>query len=56
MNEAYAAKFERVYLWTVHGGHTTDRIHPYLVQDALDWLARTAARQARAAAHKERLP
>jgi pimeloyl-ACP methyl ester carboxylesterase len=56
MNVAFAAKFERVYLWSVPGGHTTDRVHPYLIGDALHWLARTAARQARAATHRATLP
>jgi pimeloyl-ACP methyl ester carboxylesterase len=56
MNEAYAAKFGRVYLWPVPGGHTTERLRPDLIQKALQWLARTADRQARAAAHKDALP
>ncbi len=56
MNEAYAAKFQKVYLWSVPGGHTTERTRPYLISDALHWLERTAARQARAAAREHALP
>jgi acetyl esterase/lipase len=52
MNVAFAAKFDRVHLWAVPGGHTTDKTRPYLVQDAMNWLARTAAMQARAAARQ----
>ena len=55
-NEAYAAKFPRVYFWSVPGGHTTDRERPWLISKAMHWLARTAARQARAAAHREAHP
>lgn len=53
MNEAFAAKFERVHLWTVPGGHTTERERPYLIGRAMQWLARTASLQARAAARKD---
>jgi pimeloyl-ACP methyl ester carboxylesterase len=56
MNEAFAAKYPHVYLWPVPGGHTTERARPYLIGKALHWLARTAARQARAAAHLDVLP
>jgi pimeloyl-ACP methyl ester carboxylesterase len=56
MNEAYAAKFPRVYFWSVPGGHTTDRRRPRLISKALHWLASTAARQARAAAHRDANP
>lgn len=56
MNEAFAAKYPHVYLWLVPGGHTTERARPYLIGKAMHWLARTAARQARAAAHEEVLP
>lgn len=49
MNEGFAAKFRRVHLWQVPGGHTTERIRPRLVTRAMRWLARTARRQARAA-------
>lgn len=53
MNESFAAKYPHVYLWLVPGGHTTERARPYLIGEAMHWLARTAARQARAAAHEE---
>jgi pimeloyl-ACP methyl ester carboxylesterase len=56
MNEAFAAKFPRVYLWSVPGGHTTERARPYLISKAMHWLQRTAAQQARAASHAESLP
>jgi pimeloyl-ACP methyl ester carboxylesterase len=56
MNEAFAAKFTRVHLWLVPGGHTTERQRPWLIHRALRWLARTAARQARAAEHDNSLP
>jgi acetyl esterase/lipase len=49
MNQAYAAKFPRVYFWSVPGGHWTERRRPWLISRTLHWLARTAARQARAA-------
>jgi pimeloyl-ACP methyl ester carboxylesterase len=56
MNEAFAAKYPRVYLRSVPGGHTTERTRPEEITDALHWLARTAALQARAEAHAEALP
>lgn len=56
MNEAFAGKYARVYLWLVPGGHTTERARPYLISKAMHWLARTAASQARAAAHRSDLP
>jgi pimeloyl-ACP methyl ester carboxylesterase len=43
MNEAFAAKFARVYLWLVPGGHTTERIRPWIVAGAMQWLAQRAA-------------
>ena len=46
MNEAFAAKFPRVHLWTVPGGHHTERLRPWLVEGAMRWLAETAERQA----------
>ncbi len=45
MSAAFAEKFENVYLWYVPGGHATDETRPWLVQRALDWLARIAKRQ-----------
>ena len=56
MNEAFAAKFERVHLWLVAGGHTTERARPWLIDRSLNWLARTAALQARAAQRNTPLP
>lgn len=56
MNEAFAAKFPRVYLWSVPGGHTTERERPWLITRAMHWLELTAARQARAAAREVALP
>lgn len=53
MNVAFAAKFERVHLLSVPGGHTTDKTRPYVIQNAMRWLARTARLQAFAAARKE---
>jgi acetyl esterase/lipase len=53
MNVAFAAKFNRVHLLAVPGGHTTDKVRPFVVEDGMDWLARTARLQARARAHEE---
>jgi acetyl esterase/lipase len=47
MNEAFAAKFPRVHLWVVAGGHTTERVRPYLVSRAFRWLAQIYARHVR---------
>jgi len=44
MNEAFAAKFADVYLWLVPGGHTTERVRPWIVSGAMRWLAQRAAR------------
>lgn len=52
MSASFAEKFENVHLWYVPGGHATDETRPWLVQKALNWLARIAARQERLAAHK----
>jgi pimeloyl-ACP methyl ester carboxylesterase len=43
MNEEFAARFRRVKLWMVAGGHTTDRVRPFLVTRAMHWLAQIAA-------------
>lgn len=43
MNEAFAAKFARVHLWLVPGGHTTERVRPWIVSGAMRWLAQVAA-------------
>jgi pimeloyl-ACP methyl ester carboxylesterase len=53
MSASFAEKFENVHLWYVPGGHATDETRPWLVQRALDWLARIAVRQERAAAHQD---
>jgi pimeloyl-ACP methyl ester carboxylesterase len=50
MNEAFAAKYPRVHFWSVPGGHWTDRIRPYLISNALEWLGRVAGRRMAAAA------
>jgi pimeloyl-ACP methyl ester carboxylesterase len=43
MSRAFAAKFERVHLWVVGGGHHTERARPELLTRAFEWLARVAA-------------
>jgi pimeloyl-ACP methyl ester carboxylesterase len=45
MNETFAARFSRVKLWLVAGGHTTERVRPFLITRAMHWLARIAARK-----------
>ncbi|MGH2939506.1 MAG: alpha/beta hydrolase family protein [Solirubrobacterales bacterium] len=45
MNEAFAARFNRVKLWMVAGGHTTDRVRPFLITRAMNWLARIAGQK-----------
>jgi pimeloyl-ACP methyl ester carboxylesterase len=45
MNETFAARFSRVRLWMVAGGHTTERVRPFLITRAMHWLARIAARK-----------
>jgi hypothetical protein len=52
MDEAFAAKFPRVHLWQVPGGHTTERTRPWLISRAMGWLARTAKKQWRARAQR----
>lgn len=42
MNETFAARFSRVKLWMVAGGHTTDRVRPFLITRAMHWLAQIA--------------
>jgi acetyl esterase/lipase len=49
MNEEFAARFRRVRLWMVAGGHTTDRVRPYLISRAMHWLAHIASQKAGAA-------
>jgi pimeloyl-ACP methyl ester carboxylesterase len=53
MDETFAAKFPRVHLWQVPGGHTTERARPWLISRAMGWLARTAKKQWRAYAVRE---
>jgi acetyl esterase/lipase len=49
MNQTFAAAYPRVRLWLVAGGHTTERVRPFLITRAMNWLARIAADKARAA-------
>lgn len=49
MNETFAEAYPRVKLWLVAGGHTTERVRPFLITRAMHWLARIAAGKARAA-------
>jgi pimeloyl-ACP methyl ester carboxylesterase len=44
MNERFAAKFREVHLWMVPGGHTTDRVRPWVTRRAMRWLDQTAHR------------
>ena len=48
MNEAFAASYPRVKLWVVAGGHTTERVRPFLITRGMEWLARIASREAEA--------
>jgi acetyl esterase/lipase len=48
MNETFAAAYPRVSLWLVAGGHTTERVRPFLITRAMHWLARIAAPEAAA--------
>ena len=41
MSESFAAKFRRVHLWPVAGGHRVERARPQLLERAFDWLRRT---------------
>lgn len=38
-SEAFAAKFKRVHLWVVPGGHHVDRVRPEILDRSLRWLA-----------------
>lgn len=40
MSEAFDAKFRRVHLLPVPGGHWTERSRPWILSTALGWLAR----------------
>jgi acetyl esterase/lipase len=46
MNETFAAAYPRVRLWLVAGGHTTERVRPFLITRAMHWLAQIASRTA----------
>lgn len=46
MNEAFAAKFERVHLWATPGGHHTEKAHPWVLERAFGWLGSLAVTQA----------
>jgi acetyl esterase/lipase len=48
MNETFAAAYPRVSLWLVAGGHTTERVRPFLITRAMHWLARIATQEAAA--------
>jgi acetyl esterase/lipase len=54
MNETFAAAYPRVQLWMVAGGHTTERVRPFLVTRAMNWLARIAAHEERPARRAEK--
>jgi acetyl esterase/lipase len=43
MNEVFAAAYPRVELWLVAGGHTTERVRPFLITRAMQWLATIAS-------------
>ena len=53
MNEAFAGAYRRVKLWIVAGGHTTERVRPFLITRAMHWLARIASQKERVAADAE---
>jgi hypothetical protein len=42
MNEAYDAKFTRVHLWAVPGGHHAERAQPWVLERTLGWLGNIA--------------
>lgn len=43
-SEAFAAKFRRVHLWAVPGGHHTEQTRPWILEGAFQWLANLAAK------------
>lgn len=45
-SEAFAAKFKRVYLWEVLGGHHAERAQPEVLERTFIWLADIAEGQA----------
>ena len=56
MNEEFAAKFDRVHLWLVPGGHTTERVRPWILEGAMRWLAQIAARYVQSPGEAQPLP
>jgi peptidoglycan/LPS O-acetylase OafA/YrhL len=40
MSEVFAAKFRRVHLWVVPGGHGAERTRPWVTRRSMHWLAR----------------
>ncbi len=56
MNEAFAAKFAHVHLWLVPGGHTTERVRPWIVAGAMRWLAQRVALYVPAPGEAQSLP
>jgi acetyl esterase/lipase len=45
-SEAFAAKFRRVHLWAVPGGHRTEQTRPWVLEGAMGWLHNVAFAQA----------
>jgi pimeloyl-ACP methyl ester carboxylesterase len=45
MNEEFAARYRRVRLWLVAGGHTTERVRPFLITRAMHWLQHIASQE-----------
>ncbi len=45
MSEAFAAKFQRVRLWLVGGGHHVERVRPQILERGLAWLGNVHARE-----------
>lgn len=56
MNEAFAAVYRRVSIWLVAGGHLTERVRPFLVTRAMEWLGRIAAQKTRPAQQAKTTP
>lgn len=44
-SQAFAAKFRRVHLWAVPGGHQTEQARPWVLEGAFGWLAAVEALQ-----------
>lgn len=45
-SEAFAAKFRRVHLWMVPGGHRTEQTRPWVLEGTLGWLREIALARA----------